>query len=76
MTGKLLISSKARKSFLTMQSSIGNLLPNTSDMAPIKGQHKNWRRENSDPMKPRKKNKTMSLIDSNGSMKCSLKMKN
>ena len=39
-----------------MQSIIGNLLPNTSDIAPIKGQHKNWRNENSDPMKPAKYN--------------------
>jgi len=43
---------KTCKDFLTIQTIIGNLLPNTSDTAPIKGQHKNWRRENSDPMKP------------------------
>ena len=43
---------KICKDFLTIETIIGNLLPNTSDTAPIKGQHKNWRRENSDPMKP------------------------
>jgi len=43
---------KTCKDFLTLQTIIDNLLPNTSDTAPIKGQHKNWRRENSDPMKP------------------------
>ena len=41
-----------QKDFLTIQTIIGTLLPNTSDTAPIKGQHKNWRRENSDPIKP------------------------
>jgi len=43
---------KTCKDFLTIQIIIGTLLPNTSDTAPIKGQHKNWRRENSDPIKP------------------------
>jgi len=43
---------KICKDFLTIETIIGNLLPNTSDTAPSKGQHKNWRRENSDPMKP------------------------
>lgn len=37
-----------------MQNIIGNLLPYTSDTAPNKGQHKNWRRENKDPRNPAK----------------------
>lgn len=58
------------KDVLTIQTIIGTLLPNTSDTAPIKGQHKNWRRENSDPIKPAVRKLTFKSYDrANGSHK-------
>ena len=40
------------KHALTIQTIMGILLPNTSETAPIKGQHKNWSKENKEPRKP------------------------